>query len=157
SELRHAGTRSVIVLAADHYEGGNALDKGADDYVLEDALDADMAPRTRALMRRLHPPPRRQLEFDDVVIDLAAREVRVREEPIDLTPREFDLFAFLASEPRVVFSRSELLERVWGASPDWQSDATVTEHVRRLRQKVDEPSGRRLLRTVRGVGYSFRP
>lgn len=67
--------------------------------------------------------------------------------------REFDLLAFLASSPRQVFSRDQLLEQVWGSSADWQQQATVTEHVHRLRQKV----GSDRIATVRGVGYRFEP
>ena len=77
---------------------------------------------------------------------------------VDLTAREFDLLAFLASSPRQVFSRRQLLEQVWDSSEAWQDPATVTVHVRRLRQKMDaDPQNPRWVATVWGVGYRFEP
>ena len=77
---------------------------------------------------------------------------------VELTAKEFDLLTLLASSPRRVFSREELPERVWGSSLSWQSGATVTEHVRRIRAKIeDEPDNPRWVRTVRSVGYRFEP
>jgi two-component system, OmpR family, phosphate regulon response regulator PhoB len=150
----------VVVLTEKRDEGevAAALDAGADDCLSEATIDHDLAPRVRAVIRRIAPRPLRKLNFGDLVIDLAAREVYVRAVLIDLTSREFDLLAFLASEPRTVFTRAELLESVWGVSPEWQSVATVTEHVRRLRLKLEgDERGARWLRTVRGIGYAFRP
>jgi DNA-binding response OmpR family regulator len=157
AEPREAGVLGVVVLTADHDEIAVALDAGADDCVSETTLDRDLAPRVRALIRRVAPRARK-LNFGELVIDVAAREVYVRDALIDLTSREFELLAFLASQPRTVFTRAELLERVWGVSPAGQSVATVTEHVRRLRLKLEgDEHGVRWLRTVRGVGYAFRP
>ena len=77
---------------------------------------------------------------------------------VDLTAREFDLLAFLATNPRQVFSRGQLLEQVWDSSTEWQDPATVTVHVRRLRQKIDvDPQNPRWVTTVWGVGYRFEP
>ncbi len=77
---------------------------------------------------------------------------------METTAKEFDLLAFLAASPRQVFSRQQLLEHVWGSSSEWQSEATVTEHVRRLRRKVeDDPDQPRWVTTARGVGYRFEP
>jgi DNA-binding response OmpR family regulator len=75
-----------------------------------------------------------------------------------MTPKEFDLLAFLARSPRQVFSRAQLLEQVWDSSADWQDPSTVTVHVRRLRRKleVDQEHPRWIL-TVWGVGYKFEP
>jgi len=157
AEPREAGVLGVIVLTESQDEIALALDAGADDCVSEATIDRDLAPRIRALIRRVA-PRLPQLDFGDLVIDIAAREVRVRDTVIELTSREFELLAFLASEPRTVFTRSELLESVWGVSPGNQSLATVTEHVRRLRIKLEgDERGVRWLRTVRGVGYAFRP
>jgi DNA-binding response OmpR family regulator len=84
--------------------------------------------------------------------------VTVGGEQAEMTAKEFDLLAFLAGSPRQVFSRDQLLHQVWGSSSDWQSDATVTEHVRRLRRKIeDDPDNPRWITTVRGVGYRFEP
>jgi DNA-binding response OmpR family regulator len=157
AEPREAGVLGVIVLTESQDEIALALDAGADDCVSEATIDRDLAPRIRALIRRVA-PRLQQLDFGDLVIDIAAREVRVRDTVIELTSREFQLLAFLASEPRTVFTRAELLESVWGVSPGDQSLATVTEHIRRLRIKLEgDERGVRWLRTVRGVGYAFRP
>jgi DNA-binding response OmpR family regulator len=75
-----------------------------------------------------------------------------------MTPKEFDLLFFLASSPRQVFSRPQLLEHVWDSSADWQDPATVTVHIRRLRQKLEiDPELPRWVTTVWGVGYRFEP
>ena len=77
---------------------------------------------------------------------------------MDLTAKEFDLLLFLASSPRQVFSRQQLLQHVWSSSSEWQDQATVTEHVRRVRRKIEEdPDRPQRIRTVRGVGYRFDP
>ncbi len=79
-------------------------------------------------------------------------------ELVELTAREFDLLFFLASSPRQVFDRQQLLTQVWQSSADWQDPATVTEHVRRIRRKIEsDPDRPRWLKTVRGVGYRFEP
>jgi DNA-binding response OmpR family regulator len=89
---------------------------------------------------------------------LAEREVIVDSVAVKTTAREFDLLARLASEPRRVFTRAELLAEVWGSSEDWQDPATVTEHIRRLRHKIEvDPEHPRWLATARGVGYRFEP
>ncbi len=160
AEPREAGVLGVVVLTENQDEGAVALalDAGADDCVSEGKIERDLAPRVRALIRRIAPRPLKQLNFGDLVIDITAHEVYVGDALIDLTSREFELLAFLASQPRTVFTRAELLESVWGVSPEWQSVATVTEHVRRLRLKLEgDEHGVRWLRTVRGVGYAFRP
>ncbi len=157
---RLLGVLGVIVLVDgdDPEDGGRALDAGADDFVNERSLAQDLQARTRAVLRRVAPRALRQFQFGDLVIDLAAREVRVGDEVPELTPLEFDLLAFLASEPSVAFTRAELLEKVWGVSHEWHNDATVTEHIRRIRLKIhDDDPGRHWVRTVRGTGYAFRP
>ena len=90
-------------------------------------------------------------------VDTGAREVRVDGQPVELSRREFDLIAFLASSPGQAFTRRELLDGVWHSSGEWQTPSTVTEHVRRIRLKLqtraDVPSW---LVTVRGTGYRFQ-
>lgn len=158
AEPRNCGVRGVVVLTDDDDRdaGARALDAGADDYVSESLISRDLAVRVRALLRRISPPALQQLEYGELTIDRAAREVRVDGRVIELTTREFDLLVFLASHPRVVYTREELLEHVWRTTPEWQGVATVTEHVRRIRQKLDDDEGR-WLATVRGAGYKFRP
>jgi len=96
------------------------------------------------------------LAFDDLEVDLGARQIRVHNTLVALTPREFELLAFLARSPRRVFRREELLERVWGFT--YGDTATVTVHMRRLREKLEaDPSTPRHLVTVWGVGYRLDP
>jgi DNA-binding response OmpR family regulator len=98
------------------------------------------------------------LRFDDLVLDPSAREVTVGGEIVVLTPKEFDLLHHLASSPRQVFSRHQLLDAVWASSPDYQDPATVTVHVGRLRQKIEaDPEHPRRITTTWGVGYRFEP
>ena len=136
------------------------LDLGADDYVIKPFSPREVVARVRAVLRRgtVTPVAGDALEFDGLVIDLRGREVLVNGRAVDLTRREFDLLAFLASWPRQVFTREQLLDRVWGSKPDWQSPSTVTEHMRRLRLQLEsDPNRPRHLVSVRGVGYRFVP
>jgi DNA-binding response OmpR family regulator len=96
------------------------------------------------------------LTFGELRIDLTTREVERAGELIELTAMEFNLLAFLASSPRQVFSRQQLLQNVWSSSSEWQDEATVTEHIRRVRRKIEvDPDHPRWITTVRGVGYRF--
>ena len=98
------------------------------------------------------------LGFAGLSIDTDVREVLVDEHVVELTRLEFDLLAHLAAAPRHVFSRGQLLYDVWHSSPDWQTSKTVTEHVRRIRQKIEtDPAQPRWIRTVSGAGYRFEP
>ena len=136
------------------------LDLGADDYVVKPFSPGELAARVRSVMRRTQRgAPTSSLSFDGgLAIDVGAREARVNGEAVTLTAKEFDLLAFLASSPRQVFSRGQLLEQVWESSSQWQDEATVTEHVRRLRRKIEaDPDDPRWLVTVRGAGYRFEP
>ena len=113
--------------------------------------------RVRAVSRRIRAAPAEGgLRFADLLIDRRSREVRVGETRLALTQREFDLLAYLAASPGQVFSRDQLLDQVWGSSSAWQDSKTVTEHIRRLRQKLEvSPGGTDWIRTVHGVGYAF--
>jgi DNA-binding response OmpR family regulator len=98
-----------------------------------------------------------RLTFDGLVIDSSSREVTRGGEPLRLTAREFDLLWFMANHPRRVFAREQLMRRVWGYSAAVDT-GTVTVHMRRLREKIEEePSTPRHLETVWGVGYRFTP
>lgn len=98
------------------------------------------------------------LEFAGLRIDTEVREVMVDTRVVDLTRLEFNLLAHLAAAPRHVFSRGQLLRDVWHSSPDWQTSKTVTEHVRRIRHKIEsDPCDPRWIRTVSGAGYRFEP
>lgn len=136
------------------------LELGADDYVVKPPFLPELVARMRAVLRRtaVPEPEDQRLDFGGLVIEPATREVLVEGEPVELRQREFDLLHFLASHPRHIFTREQLLEHVWASSVDWQLPSTVTEHVRRLRQKIErDPDNPRWIRTTRGVGYRFEP
>jgi len=136
------------------------LELGADDYVTKPFSPRELAVRVRNLMRRAAPAAAgttRTISFGDVVIDPAARETHKRGEPLALTLKEFDLLLFLATNPRQVFSRGQLMDRVWGYESALDT-GTVTVHIRRLRTKIeDDASHPRHLETVFGAGYRFTP
>ncbi|HUY49504.1 MAG TPA: response regulator transcription factor [Streptosporangiaceae bacterium] len=134
------------------------LDLGADDYLVKPFSPGELAARVRSVLRRARPPADAGSPSAGLRIDAATREVFVRGRLVDLTAREFDLLAFLVRNPRQVFTRAQLLHWVWDNAAGWQSEATVTEHVHRLRNKLeDDPAHPRWLRTVRGVGYRLEP
>lgn len=140
----------------------DGLRSGADDYVLKPFSTGELMARVENVLRRSSQNARGSdpavLTYDGLKIDPAAREVSVQGAPVSVTAREFDLLAFLAAAPRQVFTREQLLRHVWGSSTEWQDDATVTEHVRRVRRKIEaDPDRPRWLLTVRGVGYRFEP
>jgi DNA-binding response OmpR family regulator len=148
----------IVMLTArtDEVDRIVGLRVGADDYVTKPFSPNELVARIQAMLRR----PRRDARadddvrrFGDLVIDPAAREVTVAGEPVELTRLEFDLLDTLSAEPRVVFSKGQLLERVWGSS-DFRDDHVVAVHVANLRRKLGDASDEpRYVRTVRGVGY----
>ena len=161
TQLRKRTDVPVILLTARTEEVDRVLglELGADDYVVKPFSPRELAARVRSVLRRARPlPSHRNLEFGRLVIDGATREVTKDGVAVELTPKEFDLIAFLADSPRQVFSRSQLLEHVWDSSADSQDPSTVTVHIRRLRRKLeDDPEQPEWLETVWGVGYRFDP
>ncbi len=159
--IRSRSDLPVIMLTARGEEADRivGLELGADDYVTKPFSPRELAARVRTVLRRSGSTAARaeQLEFGDLVIGGASRIVTRAGEPLTLTAREFDLLWFLASNPRRVFSRSHLMDRVWGHSPALDT-GTVTVHIRRLREKLEaDPARPTHLQTVWGVGYRFDP
>jgi len=154
-----AGNLPVIMLTARGEESDRVrgLDCGADDYVVKPFSPNELMARIRAVLRRLRPAMTANvLEFDDLVMDLAAHRVSRADVPIHLGPTEFRLLKHLLAHPRRVFSRAQLLDTVWG--PDvFLETRTVDVHVRRLRQALNQGGGTDLIRTVRAAGYALDP
>jgi DNA-binding response OmpR family regulator len=157
--IRSRSDLPVIMLTARGEETDRivGLEIGADDYVTKPFSPRELAARVRTVMRRStqHAPREEHLSFDGLDIDASTREVTKAGVPVRLTAKEFDLLWFLASHPRRVFSRDQLMDRIWGYDAAVDT-GTVTVHVRRLRQKIErDPSSPRFLETVWGVGYRF--
>jgi DNA-binding response OmpR family regulator len=155
--IRARSELPVILLTARGEEADRivGLELGADDYVTKPFSPRELAARVRTVLRRAAPPALAdaRVSLADLEIDASTREVTKAGRPLQLTALEFDLLWFLASNRRRVFSRSQLMDRVWGYEAALDT-GTVTVHVRRLREKIeDEPSQPRLLQTVWGVGY----
>ena len=159
--IRSRSSLPVIMLTARGEESDRivGLELGADDYVTKPFSPRELAARVRTVLRRaeLDLVTDERLTFDGLVIDSSSREVTRGGEPLRLTAREFDLLWFMANHPRRVFAREQLMRRVWGYSAAVDT-GTVTVHMRRLREKIEEePSRPRHLETVWGVGYRFTP
>ena len=136
------------------------LGLGADDYVVKPFSPRELAARVTAVLRRVEESAPQDLTkpvltFDGLSIDPNTRDVRVEDEPVTLTAREFDLLHYLAASPRRVYTRDHLMETVWGYTFAAET-STVTVHMRRLREKIEpDPASPRYLHTVWGVGYKF--
>jgi DNA-binding response OmpR family regulator len=159
--IRSRSDVPVILLTARGEEADRivGLELGADDYVTKPFSPRELAARVRTVLRRTQAagPRRDRLEFGDVVLDGASREATKGADPVTLTAKEFDLLWFLASHPRHVFSREQLMDRVWGYEAALDT-GTVTVHVRRLREKIEaDPARPAHLQTVWGVGYRLDP
>ena len=162
--LRREGVSTpVIILSAkgDEIDRVVGLRLGADDYVAKPFSRPELLARIEAVLRRQRrendePERREELAFGNVRIDVVRREVSVDDEPVHLTTKEFDLLAHMAGSPGRIFTRDQLLARVWGY--DYLGDGrTVDVHVSWLRGKLRGTDGHNYFRTVRGVGYAFAP
>lgn len=162
--LRRDGvTTPVIILSAkgDEIDRVVGLKVGADDYVAKPFSRPELLARIEAVLRRQRreadPPEQRDgLDFGAVRIDVARREVTLGGAPLHLTTKEFELLAHMAASPGRIFTRDQLLARIWGY--DYLGDGrTVDVHVSWLRTKLRGADGHNYFRTVRGVGYAFSP
>jgi DNA-binding response OmpR family regulator len=166
SRIRELGQLPVILISGkgDTADRVLGLRLGADDYLPKPFSPVELVARVESVLRRVGPgqangraEPSEEIT-EGLQVDERTREVRVDAKPVELTAKEFDLLAFLVRSPRQVFSRGQLLQHVWASNSDWQDEATVTEHVRRVRHKVEpDPEHPRWITTVRGVGYRFEP
>ena len=162
--LRDRSNVPIIMLTArrEEIDRITGLEMGADDYVVKPFSPQELVSRVRAVLRRLGREQdaaenERPLSFGDLSIDPKSRVVTVKEIPIELTVKEFDMLHLLARHPRQVFTREQLLDRIWGGA-QYIDPGTVTVHVRRLREKIEEDASRPAhLLTVWGVGYKFEP
>jgi DNA-binding response OmpR family regulator len=155
--IRSSSELPVIMLTARGEEADRivGLELGADDYITKPFSPRELSARVRTVLRRVasSQAPAEALSFGEVVLERSTREVRRAGNEVQLTAKEFDLIWFLASHPRHVFSRDQLMRSVWGYTRAIDT-GTVTVHIRRLRQKLEgDPSSPRHLQTVWGVGY----
>jgi DNA-binding response OmpR family regulator len=161
--LRDRSDVPIIMLTARREESDRiaGLEMGADDYIVKPFSPQELVSRVRAVLRRTQVGERgnehNPLSYTDLLIDPRTHLVTVRNSEMILTAREFDLLYMLASNPRQVFTRNQLLENIWGGA-DYIDPSTVTVHIRRLREKIEaDPSDPMHLQTVWGVGYKFEP
>jgi len=165
-QLRAAGDATpILILTAKSTELDRVagLELGADDYLVKPFSALELVARVKAILRRVpaegRVPPAlagRRLRFGELELDLAARELRRAGEPVALTPKEFDLLALFATNPGRVYTRSQLLDQVWGYG-EGVYEPTVTSHINRLRGKIEpDPANPVWIETVWGTGYRFR-
>ena len=162
--MRDRSDVPIIMLTARREETDRiaGLEMGADDYVVKPFSPQELVSRVRAVMRRgareqAEEGNDRAISFNDVSIDPRSRVVKARDSDVELTAKEFDMLYLLMRHPKQVFTRDQLLERVWGGA-QYIDPGTVTVHVRRVREKIELDASKpaRLL-TVWGVGYKFEP
>jgi DNA-binding response OmpR family regulator len=161
--LRDRNDVPIIMLTArrDERDRIAGLEMGADDYIVKPFSPQELVSRVRAVLRRTRgrdqQASEKPIRFDDLEINPQTRLVTIQDREVSLTAKEFDLLWLLVCHPRQVFTREQLLERVWGLA-DYIDPSTVTVHVRRLREKIEvDPSDPRYILTLWGVGYKFEP
>jgi heavy metal response regulator len=152
---RRQGVRAPVLMltARDAVEDRvNGLDSGADDYLVKPFAFAELLARVRALSRREIALSGNELQVGDLVLDTAMHQVCRNGAPIELTAKEFALLEYLMRHPDQVFSRSVISEHVWNYEFDSVTNV-IDVHIKNLRRKVDGPFEKKLIHTVRGVGY----
>ena len=162
-EIRAKSSTPIIMLSAkgEVFDKVLGLELGADDYIMKPFDSKEMVARVRAVLRRYQPAkteePQKEktkgVEYEDLVINLTNYSVLCDGKPVDMPPKELELLYFLAASPNQVFTREQLLDRIWGY--EYIGDTrTVDVHIKRLREKIkDHPSWS--LSTVWGIGYKF--
>jgi two-component system, OmpR family, copper resistance phosphate regulon response regulator CusR len=155
SELRRSGkqTRVLFLTARDQLQDKvRGLEAGADDYLVKPFAFSELLARIRTVLRRIPTQQPETIKIADLEIDVLRHKAFRAGNRLDLTPKEFQLLTLLARTPGRVFSRTTIAEQVWEMNFD--SDTNFLDvHIRRLRSKVDDPFEKKLIHTVRGVGY----
>jgi len=158
TRLRKTGVQVPIIMLtakdeiSDRVTGLNA---GADDYLIKPFSIEELLARVKARMRRMYPEAIDNLQFEDITLSNASREVYRAGQKIDLTAKEFDLLEFMLRHPQQVLTREQILESVWGY--DFMGESNIIEvYIRALRIKLEVHNSKRILHTVRGVGYVLR-
>jgi two-component system response regulator VicR len=160
-EVRSFSAVPIIMLTArdDEVDRILGLELGADDYITKPFQLREVLARVRANLRRVELDRRADhrdvLERGDLRVDVAGRRARVKETPVPLQPKEFDLLAYLLRHPGTVLTRDRLLNAVWGH--EFVGERTVDVHIRRVRAKLERAGAKDLIRTVHGVGYALEP
>lgn len=160
--VRRDSTVPIILLSArsDEMDRVIGLETGADDYVPKPFSPRELVSRVKAVLRRAPQEneriePAKPIALNGITLDAGTREIEVDGKPIELTAKEFDLLEFFMRHPKQVFSREQLLEKVWGFA-EYIDLSTVTVHIHRLRDKIErDPAKPARLVTVWGVGYRF--
>ncbi|AEM78536.1 response regulator transcription factor [Thermoanaerobacter wiegelii] len=157
-KIREHSDIPVIMLTAkyevkDKVEG---LDIGADDYVTKPFSIEELFARVRAALRKKKPHLKKDvLKYSDIIMDLTTHEVRRAGIKIELTKKEFDLLEYLIKNANIALTREKILEGVWGY--DYYGDTNIVDvYIRYLRSKIDDPFDRKLIHTIRGVGYTLK-
>jgi DNA-binding response OmpR family regulator len=161
--LRNHSEVPIILVTSRREESDRiaGLELGADDYVVKPFSPQELVSRVRAVLRRISKEQTSHtdapISFPSLSIDPQTRLVMAQGQSIPLTAKEFDMLYHFMRHPRLVFSRDQLLESIWGLS-EFIDPSTVTVHIRRLREKIEtDPSNPAHLQTVWGVGYKFEP
>ena len=146
----------MVTARAEEDDRVSGLDGGADDYIVKPFSPRELLARIRAALRRAGPGEDEVLSFGELTLDAASHEVRIGSAEIALGPTEYRLLEFFMLHPDRVYSRTQLLDRVWGGNV-YVEERTVDVHIRRLRKALTPFGHDRMIRTVRGAGYRFSP